>query len=188
MRYVKVLIWGLLFMGISAGWSLRAEAGGNLLKNGGFEQYKEGQAMPEDWVINGGYPARVKVMVDKKLAHGGRVFLMMQQAKDRPGAIYNKQSIPVKKGEVYEYSLWAKGRGKIALFLYEYSPGKFLGSATGDWKELTPQWEKYTFVYIVAKSVNAGSVSQVRAAIHLFGVAYVDDVVLKKIEKKTGEE
>jgi hypothetical protein len=186
MRYGKVLVFGLLLMGLSAGWSLRAETGGNLLKNGGFETYKEGQAMPEGWVINTGYPVRVKVMVDKELAHGGKVFLMMQQTKGRPGAIYTAGPA-VKKGEVYEYSLWAKGRGKIALFLYEYSPGKFLGSSSGGFQELTPQWKKYTFIYVVAKSVNAGSVSRVAAAIHLFGVAYVDDVVLKKIEKKTGE-
>jgi len=39
----------------------------------------------------------------------------------------------------------------------------------------------------VDKSRNADVVEGTATAIHLFGVAYVDDVVLKKIEKKTGE-
>jgi len=106
--------------------------------------------------------------------------------KGHSGAIYDGGTA-VKKGEVYEYSLWAKGRGKINLLLYENRPGKALGSSQGGWKELTPQWKKYTFIYVVDKSRNAAVVESTAAAIHLFGVAYVDDVVLKKIEKKTGK-
>ena len=63
-----------------------------------------------------------------------------------------------------------------------------MGSSYGGWKELTPQWEKYTFIYRVNESPKAGVVEHVRAAIHLRGVAYVDEVALKKIEKETGEE
>jgi len=66
MRYVKVLMSGLLLVGLTAVWSLRAEAGENILKNGGFEKYQEGQAMPAGWVKNNAYPIRVKVMVDKE--------------------------------------------------------------------------------------------------------------------------
>jgi len=78
MRYGKVLMSGLLLMGLTVAWSFKAEAGENLLKNGGFEKYQEGQAMPEGWVKNNAYPIRVKVMVDKELAHGGKIFLRLR--------------------------------------------------------------------------------------------------------------
>lgn len=160
----------------------------NLIKNGGFEKYKEGEKIPEGWIINLGYPCKITVMEDKELAHEGKIFLRVDEeikdGKSRGGAIYCKGT-KVKKGEQYKFSVWAKGRGKIQLYLYEYNPKGFIGSAASGEKELTSEWKEYTFTYSpgVTKDSNPEVVS-ISPAIHIRGSAYIDDVSLIKIEGK----
>ena len=160
----------------------------NLIKNGGFEKYKEGDKIPEGWILNLGYPCKITVMEDENLAHGGKIFLRIdedkEKGKNRSGAIYCKGP-NIKKGEKYKFSVWAKGRGKINLFIYEYDAKGFLGSASSEEKELTPEWKEYVFIYIPGETKYSNpEVARISPAIHIRGTAYVDDVSLIKLEEK----
>lgn len=162
----------------------------NLIKNGNFEEYKEGEKIPPGWIINTAYPCKVTIMEDKELAQNGKVFLRVDEDKvegqGRGGAIYC-EGFKVDIGEKYKFSVWAKGKGEISLYFYEYNDKGFIGSVSTEEMELTSQWKEYSFDYQPGKSKGSKpDVLRVSPAIHIRGTAYIDNAKVIKISE--GEE
>lgn len=161
----------------------------NLIENGGFEKYQEEQMVPEGWVINNGYPCKVTVMKDDQLACEGKIFLRIDEDKEKTkgnsGAVYYSKGLKVRKDTEYKFSVFARGKGKISLFIYEYNDGGFIGSVSSGDIELTPEWKEYSLVYIpgVTKYSNA-SVIRINPAIHIKESAYVDNVSFTEVKKE----
>jgi hypothetical protein len=161
----------------------------NLIENGGFEKYKEGEKMPDGWVINTGYPCKVTIMEDSEIAYEGKVFLRIDEDKEKTkgnsGAIYYEKGLKIKKDTEYKFSVYAKGKGKISLFIYEYNDGGFLGSVSSGDIELTGEWKEYILNYIpgVVKYSNP-NVIRICPAIHIKDSAYIDNAVFIEVERK----
>ena len=150
--------------------ALASAAGTELLRNGGFEEDKDKR--PALWIANGPVglgPAARSGTGAVRLGKGGRVL----------------QCFALEAGRLYQSSVWARGKGTLALSFYEYTDGPGQGYASGVNSgplAVGPEWRRFRLAY------SQGANEQ-----HLKGIAFalsgggdgaqvlVDDASLMKI-------
>jgi len=172
----------------TGGQAVRAEELKNLLTNPGFEEiaplvigepaFKDSlpgvTEMPKGWMINySAYPGMLTVMYDPENSHGGMKYIRLEQTKKVMVALMGSAA-PVKTGEKYLFSIWVKGKGRIALTVYTYNPKGFVGSIGGEWMDVSSaEWKE-----VKAELVIPEDRERIVSAVHVEGSVDCDDARL----------
>jgi hypothetical protein len=111
-----------------------------LLEDGGFEQLSDAANLLR-WERQSGH-----VMSSDDARHGARSLSLEVSAGDSEARIFSTPRRRLRPGAVYRLSVWAKGRGTLAIGVYQYGsvnplPTEFLRDApplslTDEWQQL----------------------------------------------------
>ncbi len=178
-----------------------------LLPDGGFEDVTQAGGL-RGWRVNAsaGYPFETVEVIrgDPRYVRSGDSSVKLVQmgtdegGKGKFGHLYSNASVPVKTGQRYILSFWAKGKGEVRAWVYNYklvegSEGYHLGqdllvtnreesegNAGAYFLEDENQWKQCRFTC----PVNEAVVVAIRPAIVVHGTIYVDDVTLEETTEK----
>ncbi len=188
-KILGLVVWGLL---VSA-QVVHGEEAKNLLTNPGFEEIKpftvpekwqgkiEATEMPKGWGINFGFPGKLTVIYDAIASHGGSKYIRLSREEKgksiafteagRWGAAARKAN----PGEKYSVSIWAKGKGTMAILAYMYTPHRaFKFSRASKRMEVSSEkWKEYKFEFTVPEGMGYFT-----PAFHINGTVDLDDASL----------
>lgn len=184
------VIWGLVLSLLIVGQIVRAEEPQNLLKNTGFEKivplvisspkYKDAlpgvDEIPKGWMIDySAFPGMLTVMYDAETSHGGSKYIRLENKDTKPVALLYEKRVKVEPGKKYSFSVWAKGKGEIQMFLYTFDRkrrSKYLGGIPSQWMEISSEdWKEYKFELII----NNEDVGTITPRFHIKGTVDLDD-------------
>jgi len=115
-----------------------------LLEDGGFEQISDAANMLR-WERQSG-----RVMSSGDARHGARALALAVSAGDSEARIFSTPRRSLKSGRLYRLSVWAKGKGQLAINVYQYDSMNPLGT---DFLRDTPplslsdKWQQLTVEY-----------------------------------------
>ena len=95
--------------------------------------------------------------------------------------------VPVKPGQTYWVSVWARGKGRLRVFTAEYgaaTAAKYLFARPLARIPLREQWDRYDLEYVVPPTtIRKQPFSHVRWALYVMpgGTAYLDDVQVRRM-------
>lgn len=109
--------WTLIFAVAMTAAALHAE---KIDMNGDFEKCKadsNGVILPEGWLINKGVTKKSEIQITKETdeVRGGKFALRIENEKDGTAYLMKWQQVSVKPGDKINLTVWAKGKGRIAL-------------------------------------------------------------------------
>jgi len=189
----NLMLVGLVVSLLMLGQILGAEESQNLFKNPGFEEVKpftvpekwqdkvEATEIPKGWGINFGYPGKLTVIYDAITSHGGSKYIRLSREEKgksiafteagRWGAAARKAN----PGEKYSVSVWAKGKGTMAILAYMYTPRRAFKFSRGSKRmEISSEeWKEYRFEFTVPEGI-----SYFTPAFHINGTVDLDDASL----------
>lgn len=166
-----------------------AEASGNLVKNGGFENYGEADYFPEAWDFHS-YEAEYKENYGNSTAvceveDGRGTVLHISVLADDDAAVF--QSVPVEPDSVYKLSCWIKTLGveegagaNIALREIIATSDSLYGD--NDWTLVTLTGRTGPLQDHLVVSCRVGGYSAVA-----HGDAWFDDFTVEKLENAEGD-
>ena len=141
---------GYLWTAFLAGWIFccggAAFAGDpvELIDNGGFEDGVSG------WTLD----AKHELVTDAAAAHGGKA--CVTGATEEPNqALRIHRSVPVKAGNLYQFSIWARATKGAKLVLFATLPGSKVRTSIAAWKDVGRTWKKYTASITIQQSGTA---------------------------------
>ena len=154
----------------------------NLLKNGSFEEDKDGDGMPDGWEKWGG---RVTYLMDDEEKHSGSYSGKLTSVR-KIGNEGWKQTVTVQPGKKYEFTVWAKGGRDLQYFQGDSGPTVMFSGGKG-WNGIqkskalkaAPTWLK------LSKVVTGPAEGKMDISMYLYmcsGTVWFDDAVLKLVE------
>ena len=150
------------------------------IKNGGFEQDKDGDGMPDGWEKWG---TRVTYLMDDEEKHSGDYSGKLTSVR-KVGNEGWKQTVIVQPGKKYEFTVWAKGGRDLQYFQGDSGPvvsfsggGGFIEK--GKALKTAPTWLKLSKV---VEGPKEGKMTISMYFYHCSGTAWFDDAVLKPVE------
>lgn len=167
--------------------------------NGDFEKCKpdsNGIILPEGWQINKGCTKKSESRIVKETdeIRGGKFALYIENEPGGTAFLMKVQSVKVKPGDRVQCSIWAKGKGKIALGFITNGGEKynvFLGTSAGPLKPVDRKntWTQTANTYTVAEIKKNGDLYSKFAIIPVIYVQdnaelYLDDYTLEIIRAK----
>ncbi len=192
-----ILIIGLFAFPVS-GTDLKSLST-NLILNCGFEEFtgKENFEIGKPcggWIINPAYPSEIQVAASGEARSGLKCLKMRplrpEEIKSRklqchiPGRGflgYESPKIVPEVNTVYEFRVWAKGKGSIGLYIGQYDEkGQVAAVLESAQQPLNSEWTRYSLQYFCKQKL-----SRITPAIyvHQLGtVLYLDDVAFEKSE------
>ena len=152
---------------------------GNLIKNGNFEEDKDGDGIPDNWEKWG---SRVTYLMDDEEKHSGNYSGKLTSVRKIANEGY-KQTVIVQPGQKYEFTVWAKGGGDLQYFQGDSGPIVSFSGGGGFIEKRkafnVPTWLK------LSKVVTGPKEGKIRISMYLYqcsGTVWFDDAVLKPIE------
>ena len=193
----------LIALTLFATAGLLAATAQDLTFDGGFEDTTRDGGL-RGWRVNAsaGYPFETVEVVrgDPRYVRSGESSVKLVQAatdeagKPKSGHLYSNSAFPVKPGERYVLSVWAKGNGILSAWVYQYklvdgneshhsgvdlavvnreesdgNAGAYSLADGGPWKQC-----RFTYV------VSAKDVVSARPVLAVHGTVYLDDVTFEK--------
>ncbi len=154
--------------------------------NGDFEKCKadsNGVILPEGWEINKSLTKKSEIRITKKTdeVRGGKFALCIENEKDGIAYFMNwQQQVSVKPGDKINFSIWVKGKGRIALGFIQYGipagqkNSVFLGSFAAPIRPVASEdtWVETSNTYTVAEPRKDGKVC---GSLTLIPIIYVKD-------------
>lgn len=158
-RCLAGVLGALLVLALSS--SVYAERWVNLLPNPGLER-----GMPDPWYVY--LSGQMTLNRSKQEAHSGEFYVTLRWKPHVEGgysALCNPHpdlygNMEVQPGTPYTVGVWARGKGTVALWIFQTSKsGKFIGTDFGKDEKLTDTWKHYERAWRPAEGVCNGTLA-----------------------------
>lgn len=149
-----------------------------------LKKYIEADEIPKGWSVNPSNPSKFTMVTDAETSQNGSCYLRVEQKDPKKNCSCSQWWRPVKGGQTYRFTVWAKGNGNLLQQVIAYDKknnvlGVFVNNRKMEKVSSAEDWKK--FEYTFAMPANA-----VKVVVHIKmnGVIDLDNAYLGPAEAK----
>lgn len=148
-----------------------------------LKKYIEADEIPKGWSVNPANPSKFTMVTDAETSQNGSCYLRVEQKDPKKNSSCSQWWRPVKGGQTYRFTVWAKGKGSILQQVIAYDRKKGVVGSFINSKKMTPvtsetEWKKFEYEFMMP--VNT---FEVVVNIKMNGVVDLDNAYLGPVKK-----
>ncbi|MBE6404433.1 MAG: hypothetical protein E7040_00250 [Lentisphaerae bacterium] len=150
-----------------------------------LKKYIDADEVPKGWSFNPpSNPSKFTMVTDAETSQNGSCYLRVEQKDPKKNSSCSQWWRPVKGGQTYRFTVWAKGNGNLLLQVIAYDRkinvlGSFVNNRKMEKVSSAEEWKKYEYTFKMPEKT-----SKVVVHIKMNGVIDLDNAYLGPAEAK----